>query len=105
MKEIKFYPEAWFKVEYTGDSIAINFKAWEIEGLDEDNIEQSTICTDPVITGHIKWDGCCEFDYSTHWCGIYKGEQFLLLMKEIYKFQEGFDTFVSKYKIIEIKGK
>jgi len=87
MKPIKFYPEAWFKVEYDVYETYIDFKAWEIDELDEQNIEDSTINENEVMKGFIKWDGCCEFDYGTHYCGIHKAEQFLLLMKEIYKFK------------------
>jgi hypothetical protein len=88
MKVVKFYTEAWFKVEYTVNDITVDFKAWEITGLDEENPEQSEIQDEvPVITGFIKWDGCCEFDYSTHICGIHGAEHFLQLMKEIYQFK------------------
>jgi hypothetical protein len=88
MSIIKFYPQAWFKVEYTVNEITVDFKAWEITGLDEENPEQSEIQDkEPVITGFIKCDGCCEFDYSTHICGIHGAEHFLELMKEIYKFK------------------
>ena len=88
MNIIKFYPEAWFKVEYTVNEITVDFKAWEITGLDEENPEQSEIQDkDPAITGFIKWDGCCEFEYITHICGIHGAEHFLELMKEIYRFK------------------
>jgi len=89
MTTIKFYPEAWFKVEYTVNEMDVDFKAWEISALDEENIEQSETQKEPVIKGFIKWDGCCEFDYSPHYCGIHNAEQFLILMKEIYKFKSG----------------
>jgi hypothetical protein len=74
-KVIKFYTDAWFKVEYTVNKVSVNFKAWEIDGLNEDNPELSEIQDKkPVITGYIKWDGCCKFNYKTHYCGIYKAK-------------------------------
>jgi hypothetical protein len=89
MKIIKFYKESCFKVEYNVNEWTIDFKAWEIDALDEQNIEQSEIQSqEPVINGYMKFDGCCEFDYSTHYCGIHDAEKFLLLMKDIYQFKE-----------------
>ena len=88
MEIIKFYPKAWFKVGYTVNETTVDFRAWEINALNEEDPEKSEIQNnEPVIKGFIKWDGCCEFDYGTHYCGIYKAEQFLMLMKEIYRFK------------------
>lgn len=85
---VKFYPKSWFKVEYTVDEMTVDFKGWEISGLDEENPDLSEIQDkNPVITGFIKWDGCCEFDYGTHICGIHMAYNFLELMKEIYRFK------------------
>ena len=86
--EIVFYSEAWFKVEYTIKESMIIFKAWKIEELSEGSIEESEIEDKPCLTGFIKWDGCCEFNYSEHYCEIYMAEQFYFLMKEIYNYKD-----------------
>lgn len=93
-KEIKFYPEAWFKVEYEIQECSVDFKAWKIEGLDEDEPENSTIEEgDPNIKGNIKWDGCMNFTQDDHYCGLYHVEQTALLMTEVYKFKGSLGGF------------
>ena len=88
MNIIKYYLDAWFKVEYSIDKPVINFKVFKFKTIDKDNPEKSETDEEPTITGFIKWDGYCEFDYSEHYCGIHHAEQFLMLMKEIYAFNE-----------------
>jgi hypothetical protein len=87
-KIIKYYPEAWFKVEYEVEEITVKFKAWKIQSLDEDNPKKSDIGNDePNIEGYIKWDGCLNFKQDDHYCGMYHAKQTLLLMTEIYRFK------------------
>ncbi len=86
-KETIIYPNSWHKVNYEIEDTLVNFEAFEITGLDEESPELSEFDNEPAITGFIKWDGCCEFDYSTHYCGIHNAEKFLSLMKEIYKYK------------------
>jgi len=86
---IKFYTDAWFKVEYIINDTRVYFKAWKIEVSNEENPEQSQIRDEtPEITGYIKWDGCMEFKHEEHYCSIEHAEQTLLLMNHIYKFNE-----------------
>lgn len=86
--EVKYYADAWFKIEYEINDISIHFKAWKIDSIDEENIENSDIHSkDPEITGFIKWDDCMEFKHEPHYCGLYHAEQTLLLIKHIYGFK------------------
>ena len=87
-KITKYYPDAWFKVEYEVDEIVVNFKAWRIRALDEEVPENSEIDSgEPDIEGRIKWDGCMNFKQDDHYCGMYHAKQTLILMTEIYKFK------------------
>ena len=86
----RFYPDLYFKVAYevdpVGNSANVKFLAWDIDVLDTENVEESECDGLYVLEGFVKWDGCCEFQYDTHICGLYRIEQFHELMKEIYKF-------------------
>ena len=87
-KIVKFYPEAWFKVEYDVEDIVVNFKAWRIYALDEENLENSdVVIKEPNIEGYIKWDGCMNFKQNDHYCGMYHAKQTLMVMTKIYKFK------------------
>ena len=85
-KETLIYPLIWHKVEYEINETFIDFKVFEIEELNEDSPALSVFSDNPVMKGFIKWDGCCEFDYSTHYCGLHNAENFLQLMKSIYNY-------------------
>jgi len=91
MKKTLYYKDAWFKAEYIINEGFFDFKCYKIMALDENNIEESDFESDYCLNGTMKWDGCCEFEYSEHYCGIHNAEQFYLLMKEIYKFKEYLD--------------
>ena len=84
----EIYSDCWHKVEYDIKEVYINFKAFTIESLDEEILEHSEFSEEPVIIGFIKWDGCMEFNYNTHYCGIQNAIQFLELMKHIYEFNK-----------------
>ena len=96
---IKLYPEAWFRVEYMVNELAVDFKGWETEHMDAETESQSEMQSDPEITGFIKWDGCCEFDYGSHYCSVNKAEQFAILIKEIYKFKSSLGGSFTKEDI------
>jgi len=80
----KYYPKAWWMVEYYKDDTFIEFEATKIEALDEEVPEKSKLEEVPSLTGHIKWDGCCNLDWNEHICGLYHVEQLKDVMEEIY---------------------
>ncbi len=84
---VKYYPEAWYKVEYEVGEVVVNFKAWKIDALDEKYLENSEIEDNPSIIGCIKWDGCMNFKQDEHYCGMYHAKQTLMLMTEVYRFK------------------
>lgn len=90
MVEVRFYSETWFKVEYKTDldKLAVDFKAWRIIKMDYDNVARSEVDEGHCLSGFIKWDGYCEFDYSDSCNDISMVKQFCLLMEEIYKYKE-----------------
>ena len=84
---IKFYEDAWYKVEYVIGEITLDFKAWKIIGLDGENSE---VEKEPHVWGTVKWDDCVNFMHEegySHYCGIHHVEQYNLLWNEIYKFK------------------
>lgn len=83
---IRYYPELWYKVEYIVDEHMIRFRAFKIDALDEQNIEDSEISELLDTSGFIKWDGCIEIGHNAHYCNIEFAEQYFKLIKEIYKF-------------------
>jgi hypothetical protein len=83
-KETKWYSECWYKVEYQVNEYTIDFRAFKIDGMDEEDISKSTTEETSSVKGFIKWDGCMEFTHEEHYCGLYHAEQTLGLMKEIY---------------------
>jgi len=88
-KIVKYYPEAWFKVEYEVNETSIGFKAWRIKALCEECPRNSELeDSEPCIGGYIKWDGCMNFKQNDHYCGMYHAKQVLMLMSEIYQFKD-----------------
>ena len=88
-KIVKYYPEAWFKVEYEVHETYINFKAWRIKSSDEER-PQNLVFEDreTCITGSIKWDDCMNFKQNDHYCGMHHAKQVFILMSEIYQFKD-----------------
>lgn len=85
---VKYYEDAWYKVQYVINEITLDFIAWKIIELDGEN---SKVGKEPYIRGTIKWDDCVDFVHEEgrhyHYCGIHHVEQYNLLWKEIYKFK------------------
>jgi hypothetical protein len=91
MENIKtiWLKEAWFKLVYEQDEYRLKFKAYKIEGMDEENISESRIDPEPVITGTVKWDGCIDFHQELdHYCGLYHAKQTYKLFQTLYNLQE-----------------
>ena len=89
VKETLWSANSWFYVEYIIHEYHIEFKAYKIDSLDEEDIKESTFnATEPTIEGVIKWDGCCDFKQIDHYCDIEHAKQFLLFMKELYDYQD-----------------
>ena len=88
MVERRFYSDAWFRVEYEMNKLVITFKAWRITKMDYDNVEKSEAERIHCLSGLIKWDGYCEFNYSDSCDDPSMVGQFCLLMEKIYKFKD-----------------
>lgn len=62
MNKIFYLKEAWYKVDLMFTDTEIKFKAFKIEALDEENIENSDINNYPDVYGNINWD----FSFTIH---------------------------------------
>ncbi len=80
-----YLPEIWYKLDYDVEESCMNFKAYRIESVDEENTGLSVCKTTPDIEGSIKWDGCVNFTQDAHYCELEHAEQTLALFKTIYK--------------------
>lgn len=88
-KVVKYYPSAWFKVEFENDGEGrIEFKAFKITSLNEDSPSDSKINNIPSIEGVIKFDDCIDFKQDDHYCGLHHAEQVYELMRELYKYNQ-----------------
>lgn len=93
----KIYPEPMFKVEYSLKYTGVDFIVWEIDAINEENPEDYEIQNEtPEMKGSIRWHGCCDFNYEAHYCGIHGAENFLTLMKEIYRFTDEAKKYVEE---------
>ena len=91
-RETKVYNDAWYKVEYEHKDTMLMFKAYKILGMCEDET-QNDYNSKPAIGGFIKWDGCCEFEHSEHYCGFGGVKQHYLLMHHVFNHaKEVFDN-------------
>jgi hypothetical protein len=88
------YEEIWFQVEYSwenSDDFAglyfIATKILELAGSSEEEMKENKLEKEPMLVGHIKWDGCMnvqmQSDY-VHFCGRYMSKQYGELFNKLY---------------------
>ena len=86
-KIVEDYPDLWYRVQYKIHDAHIDFEAWKIESQ-SDNGEGIRIDYNKSVEGFIKWDGCMEVTHKEHYCGLDYADQYLGIIKEIYKLKE-----------------
>lgn len=86
MKETKYYPELWYKIDFTNRGHALDFEATKISALVDEDISKSDFDSEPELTGTMKWDGCVNFKHEAHYCEVQEAIQANLLWIEIYKY-------------------
>jgi hypothetical protein len=80
-KEIIYYEDSRFTVEYEIENHYIKFYAMKDE------------CSTDIseVEGYLKWDGCMNVTCNSHYCGLSFAKEYLTLITTIY--QKGIDTF------------
>lgn len=86
--QVVYYEDIYYKVQYDIGYNIIEFKAWELEYINPDCIEDSPHADkDCNMSGWVAGNDCCEFNYSTHLCDLEDAKVFYKLMVYIYQFK------------------
>ncbi|MGH1339007.1 MAG: hypothetical protein ACRBFS_23020 [Aureispira sp.] len=95
---VKYYCDAWFKVVYTEGEVYLNFKAYKIEGLDEENLENSDVEEEHEVEGEVRYDGLMNIKANQQYVNLDYAHQTYLMIKHVEKFNEKYrnDKWESK---------
>lgn len=64
-----------YRIEYEAQEHCVDFKVFEVQGAYGTEPPWEISDEEPVLDGHVKWDGCSNWDYLTnecmaHYCGV-----------------------------------
>lgn len=58
------FEDLWFYVKATPGEHRVHYEIYDIEGIGDGDTDH-LLSEEPLITGHVKWDGCSDWDFHT----------------------------------------